>query len=286
MRALGWNCRGICNASTVRALRAQKGGHKPDVIFLCETKANEECMEYVKRRVGFNENVVIEAKGRAGGLCLMWRNNVQIEVVEFNKYMIAVKILDPGGDWYLVGFYGPPYAAKKRKAWENLCALLETFQEPWICFGDVNIFLDSEEKDGGRAESSMSLNFLKDILFELGAIDLGFSGCRFTWRKKRWGKNVLRERLDRGISSMSWRLVFPKATIHHLGAINSDHCPILLGTQPAAHYLPRPFRFEAAWTRDTKCYGIIDEAWKEEVEGSDFSKLCMKQLNTQMALSK
>ena len=180
MRALGWNCRGICNASTVRALRAQNRGHKPDIIFLCETKTNGERMDYVKRMVGFNENVVTEAKGRVGGLCLMWKNNVQIEVVEFNKYLIAVKILDPGGDWNLVGFYGPPYASKKRKAWENLCALLETFQEPWICFGDFNIVMDSEEKDGGRAECSMSSNFLKDILFELGAIDLGFSGIRFT----------------------------------------------------------------------------------------------------------
>ena len=65
---------------------------------MCETKANEERMEYVKRRVGFSENVVIEAKGRARGLCLMCKNNVQIEAVEFNKYMIADKILDPGGD--------------------------------------------------------------------------------------------------------------------------------------------------------------------------------------------
>ena len=85
---------------------------------------------------------------------------------------------------------------------------------------------------------------------------------------------------------MSWRLVFPKATIQHLGAINSDHSPILLDSQPIDHYLPRPFRFETAWTRDTKCFGIIAEAWKEEVEGSDFLKLCMKQLNTQLALKK
>ena len=123
---------------------------------------------------------------------------MQIEVMEFNKYVIAVKILDPGGDWYLVGFYGPPYASKKREAWENLYALLETFQEPWICFGDFNIVMDSEEKDGGRAECSMSPNFLKDILFELGAIDLGFSGSRFTWRKKRWGKKCIKGEARQG----------------------------------------------------------------------------------------
>ena len=33
MRALGWNCRGIYNASTVRALKAQNRGHKPNIFF-------------------------------------------------------------------------------------------------------------------------------------------------------------------------------------------------------------------------------------------------------------
>lgn len=33
MRALGWNCRGICNALTVRALRDQIKGHRLDIIF-------------------------------------------------------------------------------------------------------------------------------------------------------------------------------------------------------------------------------------------------------------
>lgn len=63
-------------------------------------KANEERVEYVKRMVGFNEKVVIEIKGRVWGLCLMWKNNMQIEVVEFN--MIAVKIIDLGGGWDLL----------------------------------------------------------------------------------------------------------------------------------------------------------------------------------------
>ena len=85
-------------------------------------------------------------------------------------------------------------------------------------------------------------------------------GFIFGCLRQHTRKNVLRERLDRGIFSMSWRLAFPKATIQHLGAINSDHSSILLDTQPANHYLPRPFKFEVAWTRDTKCFGIIAKA--------------------------
>lgn len=99
-------------------------------------------MEFVKRRVDFNENVVIEAKGRG----IMF--NVE-EHPENSSY----------GDWYLVGFYGPPYAAKKRKAWKNLCALLESIQGPWICFGDFNIVLDSEEKDGAQLRAQCPQTF-------------------------------------------------------------------------------------------------------------------------------
>ena len=59
---------------------------------------------------------------------------------------------------------------------------------------------------------------------------MGFTGNKFTWSNNRWGKHSIKERLDRGISSMEWRLKFPRASIFHLGAINSDHCPILLDT--------------------------------------------------------
>ena len=75
-------------------------------------------------------------------------------------------------------------------------------------------------------------------IFELGAVDLGFTGNGFTW-SRRWGKNSITERLDRGITNISWRLSFLKAIIHHLGAIKSDHCPILLDTNHANGYSPR-----------------------------------------------
>ena len=47
-------------------------------------------------------------------------------------------------------------------------------------------------------------------IFELGAVDLGFTGNGFTW-SRRWGKNSITERLDRGITNISWRLSFLKA---------------------------------------------------------------------------
>jgi hypothetical protein len=146
--------------------------------------------------------------------------------------------------------------------------------------------VDDAEKDGGIRGSSSTPNFLKDLLFDLGAVDLGFAGCKFTWWNKRWGKGAIRERLDRAISSPEWRLKFPNANVLHLGAINSDHAPLLIDTNPTEESAPRPFRFEAMWSKDPRCGDVIKQAWNSEVYGSHAFILCRKQFHTATTLKK
>lgn len=67
----------------------------------------------------------------------MWKSSVSLHPIEFNKNLIAVKVTEAVCDWFLVGFYGPPYATKKKNAWENLMALLESFQGLWVCMGGL-----------------------------------------------------------------------------------------------------------------------------------------------------
>ena len=74
----------------------------------------------------------------------------------------------------------------------------------------------------------------------------------------QWASSAIKRRLDRGIASISWRLAFPKASVSHLGAINSDHTPILLDTNPDDSFAHRPFRFEAAWVRDNGCIFVVE----------------------------
>ena len=67
-------------------------------------------------------------------------------------------------------------------------------------------------------------------MFEFNAVDLGYSGNKFTWVRGKWGKTAIKRRLDRGMASISWRLAFSKAVISQLGVIKSNHTPILLDT--------------------------------------------------------
>ena len=284
MKILGWNCRGICNTSTVRALRALVKGHRPQVIFLCETKASEKCLLKIAISLGFTEHLIVAAQGKSGGVCLFWSSDLLVEVLEFNNVTVAISIRDNVRLWNLVGFYGPPAYKKRCKAWSNLLALLGSFENPWLCFGDFNMILDAKEKVGGRSGSSSNSNYFNSLMFELGAIDLGFSGARFTWCNKRWGHGCIRERLDRAIVNMQWRTEFPRAAVFHLGAVNSDHCPLIIDTNPADVRCPRPFRFEAMWANDPRCLVVINEAWKRNFVGNDGLKLYKKQFYATMDL--
>ena len=149
MRILGWNCQGICNVSTARTLLAIIRVQNPDCIFLCETKAFEDCLKKLACSIGFSEHLIVSAKGKAGGIGLFWSNIVSTKIVEFDSRTIAITVRDEFCSWSLIGFYGPPYQAKRRKAWSNLHALLQSLNEPWMCFGDFNVVVEDSEKEGG-----------------------------------------------------------------------------------------------------------------------------------------
>ena len=65
-------------------------------------------MNVVAKLIRFQNLVALGPKGRAGGICMLWSNEVDIELLEFNSHMIAITIKDCAVSWSLVGFYGPP----------------------------------------------------------------------------------------------------------------------------------------------------------------------------------
>ena len=150
MKLLSWNCRGIYNTSTILALKAQIKGVRLDLIFLSETKALVSRMDFVKSSIGFDNMLVVEAKGKAGGLCVMWKNGFSVREVEYNKNLIVVSVSDSVYEWLMVRFYGLSYFSKNKKAWENLMALLESYLGPWMCMGDFNYVISEDEVSGGR----------------------------------------------------------------------------------------------------------------------------------------
>ena len=101
-------------------------------------------MNVVAKLIGFQNLVALGPKGRAGGICMLWSNEVDIEVLELNSHMIAITIKDCVVSWSLVGFYGPPQKTKRDKTWVDLHALLQSIPGPWMCYGDFNVVINDE----------------------------------------------------------------------------------------------------------------------------------------------
>ena len=154
-------------------------------------------MEYVKCSLKFHYKVVVEAKGMASRLCIMWKKGILASQMEFKKNLIAIKISGAICQWLLVGFYGSPYHSKKKKARENLTALLEANQGLWVCMGDFNYTINDDKRKGGKKGSTSKTNHLKDLMFEFGAINLWYSRSKFTWAKGKWGNAAIKRKLDK-----------------------------------------------------------------------------------------
>jgi len=73
-------------------------------------------MERVMKAIGFAGKIVVGNAGRPRGICMMWTSDFNVDVV--------VKINDDVCQWVLIEFSGPLCLTKKRKAYENLGALL------------------------------------------------------------------------------------------------------------------------------------------------------------------
>ncbi|KAL0285634.1 UNVERIFIED_CONTAM: hypothetical protein Sangu_2770100 [Sesamum angustifolium] len=142
--------------------------------------------------------------------------------------------------------------------------------------GDFNAVLNQMEKKGGNPFASSTRFSFWDMLTSLDLNDLGFQGPIFTWSNKRAGCANIQLRLDRGVANSEWCLIYPNASIKHLPAIASDHCPLLLLTQNDHSQGPKPFFFEEMWLRDETCEEVVANNWFSPPTGNPHEQIHLR----------
>jgi len=105
MKLLASNCYELGLARAVRALLEVRRRLNPDVWFLSETHLDNAKADNIRRRAGFDHLLVHESDDQSGGLVLMWRDDISIQVQGITKNYIDV-IIDNGVSWRFTGVYG------------------------------------------------------------------------------------------------------------------------------------------------------------------------------------
>jgi hypothetical protein len=192
----------------------------------------------------------------------------------------------PQFPWILSCIYGPLDKRDKLAFWDSFTSVAEGFVSPWLCIGDLNYMLDQSEKLGDGPIANSSLCLFKHFIDHFGFVDLGFVGNPFTWCNNRQGATSIKERLDRGLASLSWIHLHLEFSLKHIHASSSDHHLISLNTALFSSFLPSPFCFEEFWTKDPSCGSVIEAAWFKPASGSPTQRLVSKLLHTKNALQR
>ena len=234
MSLLSWNCQGLRNLRSVNALKEVVRRKGPNIVFLMETKSNDEWMVVVRDKCGFKHGLFVSSNGSSGGLAMLWKENVKLDIqtwVDGGSMSHIDAWVDGGsgvGRRHLTGFYGHPEAGRRLESWAKLKHLRTTSSLLWLVIGDFNELMGMSEKKGGsnRPRRQMA-NFVEDVNW-CGLKDIGFIGPNFTWLYERSDRSQIRERLDRALATTDWVYLFPMARLHHLTSTALDHSPLVL----------------------------------------------------------
>ena len=267
MSAISWNCRGLGNPLTVNNLQNVVLEKDPTLVFLMETKFDVSEMEGVKRIINRQQGLVVPSRKRAGGLALLWRNSLQVDILSYSPGHIDAVVSEEQGrqKWRFTGFYGQPETSKRGESWSLLEGLSHRCNLPWVCMGDFNEIMHAKEKSGGGARPEGQMRCFRETINRCSLRDLGYVGSDFTWSRKLGSRGWVRERLDRALVSTDWAGVFPRVNLHHLSTSVSDHSILVLQEtkqQRKKRRQARPFRFESMWLEDDKCNKVVEEAWE------------------------
>lgn len=182
--------------------------------------------------------------------------------------------------------YGPPVPSQRKYFWEALDNIALAFSGPWLLLGDFNTIISQSDKHGGKPVASSSSGGLNGLIQQHGLIDMGFHGHPYTWSNGRSGAANIQARLDRGLMTGSWQLLFPDAHLFHLPSLQSDHKPLLLSLHKKDVFRSRPFRFKGMWTLKKSSFDVIRKVWHSRVPGSPLDQVVTCPRHTEVAMKK
>ena len=83
----------------------------PTVCFRMETRLDKDSFEKNCRELPFPNKLIVKKPNSGGGLALIWKSEVLLEVINYTENHVLAKVVeDDGFECYLMGFYGWPEA--------------------------------------------------------------------------------------------------------------------------------------------------------------------------------
>ena len=148
--------RDFARPMTFRYIRAFCRLHRPNLIFLIETKISPFSSSS-SLSLGFPFMIHSPFVGCRGGLVVAWKPRVDVEQINQSPSQISCLVYSNPvtQPWLLTCSYAP-HNGSKVTYWNLLSDIGNSFTGPWLNLGDFNTILFPCEKLGGRSFGSPS----------------------------------------------------------------------------------------------------------------------------------
>ncbi|GJV90120.1 reverse transcriptase [Tanacetum coccineum] len=266
MLVLSWNYQGVGRSLTVLNLRELCRVHRPDIVFLKETKNKEAKLESIRRSISFDGKFYVNHVGRSGGLALWWRNSYSLVIFYSNKNLIVVEgsSLSPYLSFHACFIYGTHLKEDRTNLWKNNIHQSHSLSNPFLVIGDFNLIGD-------------------EFMYIAELFEIPSKGLAYTWDNKRMDGANVRERIDRALGNDSLLEAFPYQSLTHLPLIGSDHSPLLYQTCSRPKKKRKKFKFESMWTLKNSCEDVIQDSWSTSNSNNEIE--CLRKNLTSCAAS-
>jgi hypothetical protein len=136
-----------------------------------------------------------DGKNWVGGLAMLWKEGIDVEVISFSNNHIDVLISMEEGEekWRRTGIYGFPEAPLKYKTFNLIDNLVEANDNSrWLLMGDFNVIISQDEREGGSEVRNNILYGFRETLQNHNLSDLGFEADKYTWQNKQEGESNIK----------------------------------------------------------------------------------------------
>lgn len=268
MKTFIWNCRGLGNPRTVRELTSLVRSYKPGIVGLLETRTNKIKFDHIRHQLGFKNVFIVDRQGIGGGLALLWKDDVDLNIRNFSNYHIDAWLEGPL-QTRMTLFYGSPHAPLRKFSWNLLRTLADMPANPWIVMGDFNEVCFSWERKSNRLKGEWQMKNFRKALQDSGLFDMGFRGVPYTFSNRRMGICETKARLDRAMVSADWFAKFPSSQITHVKTATSDHDLLLMDfMEQHVRSSKKLFKFEPMWLRCSDFNETVCKSWSDAVNGN------------------
>ncbi|XP_018463849.2 uncharacterized protein LOC108835040 [Raphanus sativus] len=211
--------------------------------------------------LGYDNVMVVNPIGLSGGLALMWRREVAVEVKFADKNIIDCWIRHRGQALYVTFIYGEPSQQGKKEVWERVMRLGVGRKECWCMVGDFNDILHNGEKIGGPRRGEASFVDFVEMLDVCEMKELMGYGDSFTWAGVRYQKYI-QCKLDHCFGNKQWRSKFASSSQTFMERLGSDHRPVMVNTCWERARKGCAFRFDKRMVGKNRVEETINASWR------------------------